>query len=200
MIRRLGVRPLMIAAATIMSFVSVATVAAQWTYRNPSVPRTKDGKPDLKARVLRRPGHGRPLRGLADRHQVQRKSRRRSEAGRRRHAAGGTRAVRRATGEPWQRRSRGLLSGAGCAARQRSALSAEDRSDAHAGGDPLRNANDVSTDLSRCTALAVERRATYLDGLLKGTLGETLSSSRRRVSTERHGWTMPGIHSQSAPG
>ena len=53
MIRRLGVRPLMIAAATIMSFVSVATVAAQWTYRNPSVPRTKDGKPDLKARVPR---------------------------------------------------------------------------------------------------------------------------------------------------
>jgi hypothetical protein len=28
-------------------------VAAQWTYRNPSVPRTKDGKPDLNAPVPR---------------------------------------------------------------------------------------------------------------------------------------------------
>ena len=53
MIGRFGVRPVMIAAGTIMSLVSVGTVAAQWTYRNPSVPRTTDGKPDLKARVPR---------------------------------------------------------------------------------------------------------------------------------------------------
>ena len=49
MIRRCRVRQLMIVAAAVMSCVSVATVGAQWTYRNPSVPHTADGKPDLKA-------------------------------------------------------------------------------------------------------------------------------------------------------
>ena len=36
-------------AATVMSLASVANVDAQWTYRNPSVPRTGDGKPDMNA-------------------------------------------------------------------------------------------------------------------------------------------------------
>jgi len=48
MIRRCLVGRLMM-AATVMSLASVATVGAQWTYRNPSVPRTGDGKPDMNA-------------------------------------------------------------------------------------------------------------------------------------------------------
>ena len=48
MIRRCLVGRLMM-AATAMSLASVATVGAQWTYRNPSVPRTGDGKPDMNA-------------------------------------------------------------------------------------------------------------------------------------------------------
>src|SRR5918994_5536399 len=55
MIRRFRVRRLTMAVATVMSFAFVGTVAAQWTYRNPSVPRTKDGKPALNAPVPRTP-------------------------------------------------------------------------------------------------------------------------------------------------
>ena len=43
----------MIAAATVLSFACVGTVTAQWIYRNPSVPRTKDGKPDMNTPVPR---------------------------------------------------------------------------------------------------------------------------------------------------
>ena len=43
----------MIVAATVMSLASAEGVTAQWTYRNPNVPRTKDGKPDLNSSVPR---------------------------------------------------------------------------------------------------------------------------------------------------
>jgi len=42
-------RLLLITAAALVLMASAGATAAQWTYNNPSVPRTRDGKPDLKA-------------------------------------------------------------------------------------------------------------------------------------------------------
>jgi hypothetical protein len=53
MICRFRVRRLVIAVAAVASFSYAGTVAAQWVYRNPNVPRTKDGKPDLNTSVPR---------------------------------------------------------------------------------------------------------------------------------------------------
>jgi hypothetical protein len=50
---RFRVRRLVIVAAALVSFASAGTAAAQWIYRNPGVPRTKDGKPDLNTPVPR---------------------------------------------------------------------------------------------------------------------------------------------------
>jgi hypothetical protein len=43
------VRLLSNAAAALVSIAFAGTALAQWTYNNPNVPRTRDGKPDLKA-------------------------------------------------------------------------------------------------------------------------------------------------------
>ena len=53
MIRRFRMSPRVASATVLMTLVSTAPAAAQWIYRNPSVARTTDGKPDLNAPVPR---------------------------------------------------------------------------------------------------------------------------------------------------
>ena len=56
-------RRLMIGAAAVM-LASVASVDAQWIYRNPNVPRTNDGKPDMNAPAPRTAGGTVDLSGV----------------------------------------------------------------------------------------------------------------------------------------
>jgi hypothetical protein len=170
---------LMIAAASIMSFVSVATVAAQWTYRNPSVPRTKDGKPDLKARVPRTAWGTVDLSGVW---QTDIKYNANLAAdlkpGDVVMLPAGRALFDERQGNLGKDDPEGYCLAPGVPRVNGVPFPQKIVQTPTLVGDPLRNANDVSTDLSRCTALAVERRATYLDGLLKGTLGGR--HSRRR--------------------
>src|SRR6476620_11671400 len=55
MIRSACGRLLSIAALALVSIAFPGTAAAQWSYKNPTTPRTPDGKADLKAPAPRTP-------------------------------------------------------------------------------------------------------------------------------------------------